>query len=419
MTLSDPNTIEISRGTTSGSREAPPELTLPFKRSVAGLIDAFIVGTLSAATVYALLAASNNLANYGAWVPCVSAFVIGFVDVALACGGLLVLGALVGGMSTIITANGLGTVTPLLLNHLYHAIYESSAKQATPGKEIMRLKVTARDGGRLSFKAAKERNFAKGLTLIVSIMPFIYLVAGNRRQMIHDRIAGAYVDTKVNIAKIEQAGAPNLVPEIAKIEKPACAGIGRRAVASILDSFLYFAIVQFTLGFCMVAMAHGLAHYAVIADVFTIISLYLVVFLLTTVLTISTFAAFECSRLQATPGKLVAGIKVIAEDGGKISFVQALAKQMKQGLAYCSLYPILAIISLIVMALPDFGPILFSLGYLLFYLGYGMILCLSLKNGQTLMDRVCQRFVIRDLPPQSTTYGIAADSPTPIWENKG
>ncbi len=420
MTLNDPNAIQQSNSTTSGSKDTPPELTLPFKRSVACLIDGLIVGALSAATVYAFLAASNNLGDNAALMPCICAFVIGFVDVVLACGGLLVIGALVAGHTVSVNSIVFGASTPLILNHLYHAIYESSANKATPGKEIMQLKVTVRDGGRLSFNAAMRRNFAKVLTVTVSIMPFIYLVAGNRRQMIHDRIAGAYVDTKKNVAaNLMHAGAPNLVPEIAKIEKTACAGIGRRAVASILDSFLYYAIVQLTGSFCLVAMAHAVAHNAVIADVYIIIALLGFLCMLTTALTVSIFAACECSHLQATPGKLVAGIRVVSEDGGRISFIQALAKQFKQGLAYCSLYPILGIITLVSMALPDLGPILFLGGYLLFYVGYGLILCLSFKNGQTLMDRVCQRFVIRDLPPKSTTYGIAADTPTPIWENKG
>ena len=76
---------------------------------------------------------------------------------------------------------------------LYFSLFESSRKQATPGKLLLCLKVVAPDGSRLSFGRATERYFAKflsGLTFGVG-----YLIAGvtRKKQALHDMITRSFV----------------------------------------------------------------------------------------------------------------------------------------------------------------------------------------------------------------------------------
>lgn len=59
------------------------------------------------------------------------------------------------------------TLCMVLINWLYHAIWESSRFQATPGKLIMRLKVVRVDGKRLTFLDATKRHFCRPFLMLV------------------------------------------------------------------------------------------------------------------------------------------------------------------------------------------------------------------------------------------------------------
>ena len=76
---------------------------------------------------------------------------------------------------------------------LYEALMTSSSKQGTLGKMVLRLKVTDRNGARLTFGHSTGRFFAK----IVSGFTFGigYIMAGftDRKQALHDMIAGTLV----------------------------------------------------------------------------------------------------------------------------------------------------------------------------------------------------------------------------------
>lgn len=81
----------------------------------------------------------------------------------------------------------------LLISWLYFAALESSPKQATLGKMALGLIVTDADYQRLSFWRATGRYFAK---IISSLTLFIgYILAGftEKKQALHDFIAGTYV----------------------------------------------------------------------------------------------------------------------------------------------------------------------------------------------------------------------------------
>jgi uncharacterized RDD family membrane protein YckC/type II secretory pathway pseudopilin PulG len=90
-------------------------------------------------------------------------------------------------------AEGIGNVVGILVWWIYYASLESSAKQATPGKLALRIKVVDREGGRISFGRATGRHFAKlvsGMILMIG-----YLMAGftARKQALHDMLAGCLV----------------------------------------------------------------------------------------------------------------------------------------------------------------------------------------------------------------------------------
>jgi uncharacterized RDD family membrane protein YckC len=76
---------------------------------------------------------------------------------------------------------------------IYEAAMESSSKQATVGKMALALKVTDLEGQRISFARATGRHFAKYVSGM--ILGIGYIMAGftERKQALHDMIAGTLV----------------------------------------------------------------------------------------------------------------------------------------------------------------------------------------------------------------------------------
>jgi uncharacterized RDD family membrane protein YckC len=79
-----------------------------------------------------------------------------------------------------------------LVDWLYFAKLESSARQATIGKRALGIAVTDLAGRRISFGRATGRYFAKFLSSVAAIG---FLMAGftARKQALHDMIAGCLV----------------------------------------------------------------------------------------------------------------------------------------------------------------------------------------------------------------------------------
>ncbi len=88
----------------------------------------------------------------------------------------------------------LGMLAFVILEWLYFAGMESSARQATFGKSVMSLRVTNYEGQRISFGHATGRFFAK---IVSGLIPFAigYIMAGftEKKQALHDLIAGTLV----------------------------------------------------------------------------------------------------------------------------------------------------------------------------------------------------------------------------------
>jgi len=76
---------------------------------------------------------------------------------------------------------------------LYEAFMESSSYQATVGKMIFGMKVTDLYGNRISFARATGRHFAKILSGMILCIGFIMVGFTERKQGLHDMIAGTLV----------------------------------------------------------------------------------------------------------------------------------------------------------------------------------------------------------------------------------
>jgi len=84
----------------------------------------------------------------------------------------------------------------IVMDWLYHAIFESSTLQATPGKMALGIVVTDADGEQISFARATGRHFGKivsGMILLIG-----YMMAGwtRKKQALHDIMANCLVVLK-------------------------------------------------------------------------------------------------------------------------------------------------------------------------------------------------------------------------------
>ncbi|MGB2627405.1 MAG: RDD family protein [Candidatus Acidiferrum sp.] len=97
-------------------------------------------------------------------------------------------------IAALVSAIFMFAAVALLINWLYHAYFESSTWQATPGKKVMSIYVTDLNGKQLTFLHATGRFFSKIVTgLIPLFLGFIMAAFTERRQALHDMIAGTLV----------------------------------------------------------------------------------------------------------------------------------------------------------------------------------------------------------------------------------
>jgi len=101
------------------------------------------------------------------------------------------------------------TGSAIVTEVMYHALFESSAKQATPGKMAMGIVATNAEGGRMGLGRAIGRNCARVLSS--SFFGIGYIICGftARRQALHDLIAGTLVVN--NNAPLRTIGGSGLV----------------------------------------------------------------------------------------------------------------------------------------------------------------------------------------------------------------
>lgn len=108
----------------------------------------------------------------------------------------LVIGLVIGGAAGqdgVGAAALIGGVAGIVIGWLYYAIQESSPKQATIGKQAMGLVVTDMNGEKISFVKASIRHFAKFLSAIILMIGYIMAFFTEKKQGLHDMIAGTLI----------------------------------------------------------------------------------------------------------------------------------------------------------------------------------------------------------------------------------
>jgi len=93
----------------------------------------------------------------------------------------------------LIFGGGIFALLKISANWLYEALMESSSYQATLGKMIFGMKVTDLYGNRISFARATGRHFAKIVSLVTICIGFLMVGFTERKQGLHDMIAGTLV----------------------------------------------------------------------------------------------------------------------------------------------------------------------------------------------------------------------------------
>ena len=92
-----------------------------------------------------------------------------------------------------ILGGGLVSIFLFFGSWLYSALLESSSYQATLGKMILGMKVTDLAGNRISFERATGRHFAKILSAMILGIGFLMVAFTERKQGLHDILAGTLV----------------------------------------------------------------------------------------------------------------------------------------------------------------------------------------------------------------------------------
>jgi uncharacterized RDD family membrane protein YckC len=110
--------------------------------------------------------------------------------------GLLGFAGSMGGLPHIgfhLLGGGITLIAMLFGSWLYEALLESSSYQATLGKMILGMKVTDLYGNRISFERATGRHFAKWLSGLILGIGYIMVGLSERKQGLHDLLAGTLV----------------------------------------------------------------------------------------------------------------------------------------------------------------------------------------------------------------------------------
>jgi len=95
---------------------------------------------------------------------------------------------------------GVPSYLKLGVHLIYWPLFESSALQGTPGKLLLRLRVTNLQKQRITFAQALLRNLAKILSLIPLGFGFLMIGITIKNQCLHDKIAKTLVMKRINTA---------------------------------------------------------------------------------------------------------------------------------------------------------------------------------------------------------------------------
>lgn len=128
-------------------------------------------------------------------------FVAAFIDGIIVNIGTFIIGfvlgfALVAATGTVEGIEPLANLVGIVIVWLYYAVMESSSKQATIGKMALGIVVADVSGNRVSFGRATGRHFAKFVSFLTLFIGFIMAGFTEKKQALHDMIAGCLVIRK-------------------------------------------------------------------------------------------------------------------------------------------------------------------------------------------------------------------------------
>jgi uncharacterized RDD family membrane protein YckC len=151
---------------------------------------------------YTVAAPVARVGYGGFWIRVLAAIIDAIIlrvvvaPIGLIFGGVGLAGSMMGRVPHVPLALFGGGVTFILLlfgSWLYEAFMESSSYQATLGKMIFGMKVTDLSGNRISFERATGRHFAKLLSAMIFGIGYIMVGFTERKQGLHDLLAGTLV----------------------------------------------------------------------------------------------------------------------------------------------------------------------------------------------------------------------------------
>jgi len=155
----------------------------------------------ASAASYAMVAPVPRMRYGGFWIRVVAAMVDFIIlrvvvsPIRFIFGGVGLAGTMSGipRIPLAILGGGLTFIVLIFAAWLYEAFMESSSYQATLGKMIFGMKVTDLNGNRISLERATGRYFAKWLSKITLGIGYIMVGFTERKQGLHDLLAGTSV----------------------------------------------------------------------------------------------------------------------------------------------------------------------------------------------------------------------------------
>lgn len=98
-------------------------------------------------------------------------------------------------------AEAVGKLLGLIVGWLYATLFQSSKLQATPGMLALGLRVTSLEGQRIGFGRATGRFFATILSGLILLFGYFMIGWTQRKQALHDMIAGTLVVRRDGLAR--------------------------------------------------------------------------------------------------------------------------------------------------------------------------------------------------------------------------
>jgi uncharacterized RDD family membrane protein YckC len=155
---------------------------------------------------YPVVAPVAGVGYGGFWIRVVAAIIDAIIlrivvaPISMIFGGVGLAGSMMGHVPHVplaLLGGGLTFIFLLFGSWLYEAFMESSSYQATLGKMIFGMKVTDLNGNRISFERATGRHFAKWLSAMIFCIGYIMVGFTDRKQGLHDLLAGTLVLRKL------------------------------------------------------------------------------------------------------------------------------------------------------------------------------------------------------------------------------